>query len=184
MHTSYIVFSPAGKWLRIPGHFSLTPPSWTDLHTLPRPHIGIDPNFDYLELLYCEFQKWEVMTMSAVDGQPKKHTNLSYKATKYIEHFSNLWLLLVYIRIPLLQHRFKQDLTMKLYDIFSASPLMQFVNILSNNSHSPSFLVESHLKFCNGIMRLVWFFGQHHLSPITIKFPHKRWISVKCMRCR
>ena len=42
-------------------------------------------NLDYLKLLYCEFQKYKVMTMSVVDGQPKKHTNPSYKATKHIE---------------------------------------------------------------------------------------------------
>ena len=28
-------------------------------------------------LLYCEFQKYEVITMSVVGGQPKKHANLS-----------------------------------------------------------------------------------------------------------
>ena len=27
--------------------------------------------WDYLKLLYCEFQKYEVMTLSLVDGQPK-----------------------------------------------------------------------------------------------------------------
>ena len=43
-------------------------------------------NLDYLKLLYCEFQKYKVMTMSVVGGQPKKHANLSYKATKHIEH--------------------------------------------------------------------------------------------------
>ena len=45
-------------------------------------------NLDYLKLLYCEFQKYEVMTMSVVGGQPKKkkkHANTSYKATKHIE---------------------------------------------------------------------------------------------------
>ena len=29
-------------------------------------------NLDYLKLLYCEIQKYEVMTMSVVGGQPKK----------------------------------------------------------------------------------------------------------------
>ena len=45
-------------------------------------------NLDYLttKLLYCEFQKYEVMTRSVVDGQPKKkHANLSYRATKHTE---------------------------------------------------------------------------------------------------
>jgi len=38
-----------------------------------------------LKLLYCEFQKYEVMTMSVVGGQPRKHANTSYKATKHID---------------------------------------------------------------------------------------------------
>ena len=40
-----------------------------------------------LKLLYCEFQKYEVMTMVVVGGQPqeKKNANTSYKATKHIE---------------------------------------------------------------------------------------------------
>ena len=38
-----------------------------------------------LKLLYCEFQKYEVMTVSVVGSQPKKHANPSYKATKHIE---------------------------------------------------------------------------------------------------
>ena len=49
----------------------------------PRSHAGIDPmpdnmNLDYLKLRYREFQKYEVMIMSVVGGQPKKkkHTNL------------------------------------------------------------------------------------------------------------
>ena len=42
-------------------------------------------NLGYLELLYCEFQKYEVMTMSVVGDQPKKHANSSYKAAKHIE---------------------------------------------------------------------------------------------------
>ena len=29
-------------------------------------------NLDYLKLLYCEFQKYEVMTLSEVGGQPEK----------------------------------------------------------------------------------------------------------------
>ena len=42
-------------------------------------------NLDYLKLLYCEFQKYGFMTMSVVGGQPKKHANPSYEATKHIE---------------------------------------------------------------------------------------------------
>ena len=42
-------------------------------------------NVDYFKLLYCEFQKYKVMAMSVVRGQPKKHTNTSYDATKHIE---------------------------------------------------------------------------------------------------
>ena len=56
------------------GHFKLWPSSWTDGHTWPRSHAGIDPmrdkmNSDNLMLLYCEFQKYEVMTMSVEGGQ-------------------------------------------------------------------------------------------------------------------
>ena len=47
----------------------------------------------YLKLLYCEFQNYEVMDLSVVGGQPKKHINPSYKATKDIERT----LVLVYI---------------------------------------------------------------------------------------
>ena len=46
-----------------------------------------------LKLLYCEFQKYKVMTMSVVDVQlKKKHANPSYKATNLSHqmHFSNL----------------------------------------------------------------------------------------------
>ena len=42
-------------------------------------------SLDYLKLLYCEFQKYEVMTMAVVGGHPKKHANTSYKATKHIK---------------------------------------------------------------------------------------------------
>ena len=89
-------FSPAGftmsrrYWSRMLDHFRLWPPSWTDWHTWSWSHAGIDPlpdkiNLDHLKLLYCEFQKYEVMTMSVVGGQPKKHANPSCKATKHIE---------------------------------------------------------------------------------------------------
>ena len=30
-------------------------------------------NLEYLKVLYCEFQKYEVMTMSVVSGQSNKH---------------------------------------------------------------------------------------------------------------
>ena len=33
-------------------------------------------------LLYCEFHKYEVMKMSVVSDQAKKHAKPSYKATK------------------------------------------------------------------------------------------------------
>ena len=36
----------------------------------------------YLRLLYCEFEKYEVMTLSIVRSQPKRLVNPSYKATK------------------------------------------------------------------------------------------------------
>ena len=44
-------------------------------------------NLDYLKLLNSEFQKYEVMIMSVVGGQPKKkkHGNTSYKATNHIQ---------------------------------------------------------------------------------------------------
>ena len=32
-------------------------------------------NLDHLRLLYCEFQKYEVMTMTVVGGWSKKHAN-------------------------------------------------------------------------------------------------------------
>ena len=39
--------------------------------------LGLDcwyrsDDVDYLQLLYCEFQQYEFMTMSVVGGQPKK----------------------------------------------------------------------------------------------------------------
>ena len=37
------------------------------------------------KLLYHEFQKTEVMTMSVVGGRPKEHADPSCKATKHIE---------------------------------------------------------------------------------------------------
>ena len=40
-------------------------------------------NLDYLKLLYCEFQKCKVMTMSVIGGQPKK---TQIPAAKHIEH--------------------------------------------------------------------------------------------------
>ena len=55
-----------------------------------------------LHYLIVNFKN-EVMTRSVVSGQPKKHANTRYKATKHIEctFFPTLWLLLVwYIKIP------------------------------------------------------------------------------------
>jgi len=51
---------------------------------------SVDPmpdkiNLDYLKLVYGDFQKYKVMTMSVVGAQPKRHANPSYKATKHIE---------------------------------------------------------------------------------------------------
>ena len=74
------LFSPAGfiisgwYWSRRLGHFRLWPPSWTDWHTWPQFHDGIDPmqdtiNLENLKPFYCEFQKFEVMTMPVVGGQ-------------------------------------------------------------------------------------------------------------------
>ena len=59
--------------------------------TRPQSHAGIDSmpdkmNLDHLKQLYCEFQKYEVMTMSVIGGQPNKHANPSYKAIKHIRH--------------------------------------------------------------------------------------------------
>ena len=68
--------------------FQLWPPSFTHLHFWPRPHAVIDPmpekmNLDDLKLLYRACQKYEVMTMCAVGGQPKNRANLSHKATEH-----------------------------------------------------------------------------------------------------
>ena len=41
---------PCGYWSRMPGHFSLSPPSWTDWRTWPRSHVGIDPMPDRMNL--------------------------------------------------------------------------------------------------------------------------------------
>ena len=41
-------------------------------------------NLDCLNLLYCEFQKYEVMTMTVVGGKSKKQAYTSYEATKQI----------------------------------------------------------------------------------------------------
>ena len=40
-------------------------------------------NLDHLKLLYGEFQKCEVITMSVAGGQPNKHANPSSKVTKH-----------------------------------------------------------------------------------------------------
>ena len=41
-------------------------------------------NLDYLKLLYCEFQKDEVMTMSVVGSQPKKKKNVQIPVIKQL----------------------------------------------------------------------------------------------------
>ena len=95
-HTTYVVFKSRGSYdvswvlIAVAGHFRLSPPSWTDWQTWPRSHAGVKPmqdrmNLGYLKLLYREFQKYEVMALSVVSGQPKRHANPSYKATKQIE---------------------------------------------------------------------------------------------------
>ena len=38
--------------------------------------------FRLFQELYCEFQKYEVTNMSVVCGEPKRHADTSYKATK------------------------------------------------------------------------------------------------------
>ena len=49
MHTIYVVFQSHGFTMsrgyssRMPGHFRLWLPSWTDWHIWPRSHAGIDP---------------------------------------------------------------------------------------------------------------------------------------------
>ena len=56
-----------------------------------RRHLGLTDkmpdkmNLVYHKLLYCEFHEYEVMTMSVIGGQPKKHANPSYKAIKHME---------------------------------------------------------------------------------------------------
>ena len=42
-------------------------------------------NLKYPKLLYCEFQKYDVKTMSVAGGRPKKPAYPSYKTTKHIE---------------------------------------------------------------------------------------------------
>ena len=41
-------------------------------------------NLDYLKLIYCGCQKYEVMTMSVIGGPPKTHSNPSWKASQKI----------------------------------------------------------------------------------------------------
>jgi len=86
-----------GYWLQMPGHFRLWPPLWTDwltdtlglafmLVSIRCQTTWIQNQRLKLKLLYCEFRKYEVMTMSVVGGQPKRETaNPSYKATKHIQ---------------------------------------------------------------------------------------------------
>ena len=66
-------------------------------------------NLDYHKLLYCEFQKYEVMTISVVGGQQKKkNANPSYKATKHtflISDYYKWWFIFSHFQ-ALLQERF------------------------------------------------------------------------------
>ena len=89
LHVFTLLFSPAG--LRCPAgidrgcqtiscfgrQLGLTIVTMDWLTHLARSHAGIDPmpektNLHCLKLLYCEFKKYEVMTMSIVGSQPKK----------------------------------------------------------------------------------------------------------------
>ena len=88
MHTMWVTFQSPGFYdvPRVLIHVCQV--IW---HTWPRSHADIDPmpdkmSLDNPKLLYCEFQKYEVMTTSVLGGQSKKHANPSYKATKHIEH--------------------------------------------------------------------------------------------------
>ena len=54
-------------------HLGLTDTLGLDLMQVPD-KMNADARQDEFKLLYCEFQKCEVMTMSVVGGQPKKHT--------------------------------------------------------------------------------------------------------------
>ena len=60
-------------------HLGLTDTLDHDLMLLDNVNLG------YHKLLYCEFQKYEVMIISVVGGQQKKRKNAnpSYKATKH-----------------------------------------------------------------------------------------------------
>ena len=53
-----LFFSPAdftmsrGYWSRMPDHFRLWPPSWTDWHTWPRSHACLDPMPDKMNFIW------------------------------------------------------------------------------------------------------------------------------------
>ena len=92
------------------GHFRLWPPSQTDWQTQPRSHAGIDPipdkmNSNYLMLLYCEFQKYEVMTMSV-------------QATVYCRRSESL---------QILSRLFFEEFLMHLEDIVMSSGILLIV---------------------------------------------------------
>ena len=82
-------------WSQKPGYDGLWSPSWTDGYIWPRFHAVDESmpdkmNFNrlYLKPLHCEFQTYEVMTMSVVGSQPKtkkKHANPIYEATNHTE---------------------------------------------------------------------------------------------------
>ena len=59
-------------------------------------HLGLTDTLSlFLKLLYCEFQKYEFMTMSEKGGQPKEHA-IQLQSNKTCQaHLSELWLFLV-----------------------------------------------------------------------------------------
>ena len=74
--TIYVVLQSCGIWSWMPGNFRLSQPSWTDWHTWPQSHAGIDltpdkMNFENFKPLYHEFQKYKVIILTVVSGQPK-----------------------------------------------------------------------------------------------------------------
>ena len=102
-------------------HFRLWPPSQTDWQTQPRSHAGIDPipdkmNSNYLMLLYCEFQKYEVMTMSV-------------EATVYCRRSESL---------QILSRLFFEEFSMHLEDIVMSSRILLIVRDFNFNVDSDS----------------------------------------------
>ena len=90
MHTIYIIFHSCGFYsvARVLITDARSFQSLTTILDQPWCLAGVDPTadkmkLDYLNLLYCEFQKYEVMTMSVVGG--RKHANTSCKGKKNME---------------------------------------------------------------------------------------------------